>query len=155
MSAATTTSASKIVDAGPDEVYEAFMNPVHLVEWLPPGEMTGKIHEFEGREGGGYRMSLFYPPTERMHRGKTAEREDMVSVRFVELVPGRRIVEAVTFHTDDPALKGEMMLAVTLDEVANGTKVTIACSSLPPGLRPEDNETGTRESLEKLAKRFG
>lgn len=24
----------------------------------------------------------------RMHRGKTAEREDIVSVRFVELVPG-------------------------------------------------------------------
>jgi uncharacterized protein YndB with AHSA1/START domain len=148
------TNASKVVRARPDEVYEAFMNPAILVEWLPPGEMTGKIHEFDGRDGGGYRLSLFYPPTDQSHRGKTAEREDMVSVRFVELVPGRRIVEAVTFHTDDPALKGEMMLAVTLDEVADGTKVSIACSSLPPGLRPEDNEAGTQESLEKLAKRF-
>jgi uncharacterized protein YndB with AHSA1/START domain len=148
------TSVSKVVRARSAEVYEAFMNPAILIEWLPPGEMTGRIHEFDGRDGGGYRMSLFYPPTERAHRGKTAEREDMVSVRFIELVPGRRIVEAVTFHTDDPSLKGEMTLAVTFDEVAGGTKVTIACSNLPAGVRPEDNEAGTRESLEKLAKRF-
>jgi uncharacterized protein YndB with AHSA1/START domain len=149
------TSAWKNVRATPEQVYEAFMDPAKLVEWLPPAEMTGRIHEFDGREGGGYRISLFYPPTERMHRGKTAEREDMVSVRFVELVPARRIVEAVTFHTDNPALKGEMTLVVTFAEVADGTKVTIACSNLPSGLRAEDNAAGTRESLEKLAKRFG
>jgi uncharacterized protein YndB with AHSA1/START domain len=70
MSAATT--ASKAVRALPDEVYEAFMNPAILIEWLPPGEMTGRIHEFDGREGGGYRISLFYPPTEGTHHGKTA-----------------------------------------------------------------------------------
>jgi uncharacterized protein YndB with AHSA1/START domain len=98
------TSAWKNVRATPEQVYEAFMDPAKLVEWLPPAEMTGRIHEFDGREGGGYRISLFYPPTERMHRGKTAEREDMVSVRFVELVPARRIVQTVTFHTTDPSL---------------------------------------------------
>jgi len=68
------------------------MDPVQLVEWLPPGEMTGRLHEFDGRAGGGYRMSLFYPSSEGTHRGKTTAREDMVSVRFVELVPARRIV---------------------------------------------------------------
>jgi len=153
MSASTT--ASKVIRARPDEVYEAFMNPAILIEWLPPGEMTGRIHEFDGREGGGYRISLFYPPTERAHRGKTAEREDMVSVRFVELVPPRRIVEAVTFHTTDPGLQGEMTLVVTLSDVPGGTEVTIECTNLPPGLRPQDNEAGSRESLDKLAKRFG
>jgi hypothetical protein len=39
--------------------------------------------------------------------------------------------------------------------VPDGTDVTIACTDLPPGLRPEDNEAGSQESLEKLAKRFG
>jgi uncharacterized protein YndB with AHSA1/START domain len=149
------TSASKVVRAPPDEVYEAFMNPAILVEWLPPGEMTGRIHQFDAHAGGGYRMSLFYPPTESAHRGKTAEREDMVSVRFVELVPARRIVQAVTFHTTDPSLMGAMTLVATFEEVPDGTEVAIACTDLPPGLRPEDNEAGSRESLEKLAKRFG
>jgi uncharacterized protein YndB with AHSA1/START domain len=149
------TSASKVVKARPDEVYDAFMNPAILIEWLPPGEMTGKIHQFDARVGGGYRISLFYPPTEHAYRGKTAEREDMVSVRFVELVPARRIVQAVTFHTTDPSLMGAMTLVATFEEVPDGTDVTIACTDLPPGLRPEDNEAGSRESLEKLAKRFG
>ncbi len=34
------------------------MNPAALVHWLPPGEMTAEIHEFDGQVGGGYRMSL-------------------------------------------------------------------------------------------------
>jgi uncharacterized protein YndB with AHSA1/START domain len=148
------TCASKLIGARPEEVYEAFMNPASLVEWLPPAEMTGEIHAFDARVGGGYRMSLFFPPTERTFRGKTSDREDMVIVRFVELVPPRRIVEAVSFVTTDPAFLGEMTIVVTLEEVSGGTEVTFLSENLPPGLRPEDNEAGSRLSLEKLARRF-
>ncbi|CAN5900490.1 SRPBCC family protein [soil metagenome] len=130
------------------------MDPLQLVEWLPPGSMTGKIHAFEGRVGGGYRMSLFYPSTEQAGHGKTVRNEDLVSVRFVVLEPARRILEAVTFDTTDPSLRGEMMLEVILEEVPGGTDVSIVSTNLPPGLRPEDNEAGSRESLENLAKRF-
>ena len=147
------TRTSRIVKARPETLYEVFMDPAALVDWLPPGEMTGKIHEFDARAGGGYRMSLFYPSSERALRGKTSEREDMVDVRFVELEPARRIVEAVTFVTTDPALSGEMTIVVTFDEVSGGTEVTFLCQNLPPGLRPEDNEAGSRLSLEQLARR--
>ncbi len=126
------------------------MDPAALIDWLPPGEMTGKIHAFDARVGGGYRMSLFYPPDER--RGKTSEREDMVSMQFVELEPPRRIVEAVNFVTTDPAFIGEMTIVVTLEEVSGGTEVTFFCENLPPGLRAEDNEAGSRLSLEQLAR---
>ena len=148
------TRASRVIRARPEEVYEAFMNPAALVDWLPPGEMTGKIHEFDGQVGGGYRMSLFYPPTGRSFRGKTSDREDMVTVRFVELAPPRRIVEAVNFHATDPALLGEMTIEVMFEEVSGGTEVTFLCRNLPPGLRAEDNEAGSRLSLEQLAGRF-
>jgi len=90
------TRTSRIIKPRPDELYEAFMDPAALVAWLPPAEMTGEIHEFDARVGGGYRMSLFYPPNERSFHGKTSDREDMVNARFVELAPSRRIVEAVT-----------------------------------------------------------
>jgi len=56
----------------------------------PSGGDDGKIHEFDARVGGGYRMSLFYPPDERAFRGKTSDREDRVNMRFVELAPPRR-----------------------------------------------------------------
>jgi uncharacterized protein YndB with AHSA1/START domain len=148
------TCTSRIIRARPEELYAAFLDPVVLAEWLPPAEMTGEIHEFDARVGGGYRMSLFYPPDEHAFRGKTSVREDMVNVRFVELVPPRRIVEAINFVTSDPAFFGEMTLIVTLEERLGGTAVTLVCTNLPPGLQAEDNEAGSRLSLEQLARRF-
>jgi uncharacterized protein YndB with AHSA1/START domain len=148
------TSTSRIIRARPEELYAAFLDPAALVDWLPPAEMTGEIHEFDARVGGGYRMSLFYPPSECAFRGKTSDREDIVKVRFVELAPPRRIVEAVSFVTTDPAFFGEMTLTATFDEVSAGTEVTLVFNNLPSGLRPEDNEAGSRLSLEQLARRF-
>ncbi|MBJ7598602.1 MAG: ATPase [Candidatus Nephthysia bennettiae] len=152
--AGTPNRTSRVVRARPEEVYEAFMDPEALVEWLPPAEMTGEIHEFDARVGGGYRMSLFYSPDERAARGKTSAREDMVNVRFVELAPPRMIVEAVSFVTTDPTLLGEMTIRATFEEAPGGTQVTMMFENLPPGLRPEDNELGSRLSLDQLARRF-
>jgi uncharacterized protein YndB with AHSA1/START domain len=148
------TRTSRVVRARPEELYAAFLDPTALVDWLPPAEMTGEIHEFDARVGGGYRMSLFYPPDERAFRGKTSDREDTVNVRFVELAPPRRIIETVSFVTTDPAFFGEMTLTVTFEQVSGGTEVTLVCRNLPPGLRAEDNEAGSRLSLEQLARRF-
>ena len=148
------TRTSRIIGARPEKLYEAFIDPAALIAWLPPAEMTGKIHEFDARVGGGYRMSLFYPPNERVFRGKTSSREDMVNVRFVELMPPRRIVEAVSFVTTDPAFFGEMTMTATFEEVSGGTEVALVCENLPPGVRAEDNEAGSRLSLEQLARRY-
>jgi uncharacterized protein YndB with AHSA1/START domain len=147
------TRTSRFIKAEPERIYAAFTDPLALVDWLPPGDMTGKIHAFDARIGGGYRMSLFYPDGDASHRGKTAEKEDIVSVRFVELTPPRRIVEAVQFQSDDPAYSGEMTLEITLEEMSGGTTVTLLFRNLPRGLRAEDNEAGARLSLEQLARR--
>jgi uncharacterized protein YndB with AHSA1/START domain len=148
------TRISRVIRARPEELYAAFLDPTALIDWLPPAEMTGKIHEFDARIGGGYRMSLFYPPNERAFRGKTSNKEDMVDVRFVELAPPRRIFQAVSFVTADPAFFGEMTMIATFEEVSGGTEVTLVFENLPPGLRAEDNEAGSRLSLEQLALRF-
>ena len=78
-------------------------------------------------------MSLRYPPDERRFRGKTTEREDRFRVRFVELEPPHRIVEAVSFETTDPAFSGEMTIVWTFDEVPDGTRVTVSFKNLPLG----------------------
>jgi uncharacterized protein YndB with AHSA1/START domain len=150
----TWTRTTRVIRARPEALYQAFVDPASLVEWLPPGGMTGAIHAFAAGEGGGYSMSLHYPPGERAYRGKTAEREDRVHVRFLSLVPPRRIVESVRFETTDPGLQSEMMLTVTLDPVAAGTEVTLLFERLPRGLRPEDNDAGARLSLAQLARQF-
>jgi uncharacterized protein YndB with AHSA1/START domain len=150
----TWTRTSRVIRARPEELYEAFIDPAVLIAWLPPAQMTGHIHEFDARIGGGYRMSLFYPSNERVLRGKTSANEDMVNVRFVELEPPRKIVEAVSFVTTDPAFLGEMTMTASFEEVPGGTEVTLVFKNLPPGLRAEDNEAGARLSLDQLARRF-
>jgi uncharacterized protein YndB with AHSA1/START domain len=154
MTTVATTRTSRIINARPEALYDAFVDPAALVDWLPPDQMTGVMHEFDARVGGGYRMSLFYPESEQQRRGKTADREDMVNARFVELTPPHRIVERFAFATEDPSLLGEMTLTITFDEVPAGTEVTLLFENLPPGLSPEDNDADARASLEELARRF-
>jgi uncharacterized protein YndB with AHSA1/START domain len=146
------TRTTRVIRAQAPAIYDAFLDADALAAWLPPASMTSRIHAFDARVGGGYEMSLYYPPDERQFRGKYAEREDRVSVRFVELEPPRRIVETVRFVSDDPAFGREMTLTVLLKEAQGGTAVTLAFDDLPPALRPEDNDAGARMSLEQLAR---
>ncbi|HWT96501.1 MAG TPA: SRPBCC domain-containing protein, partial [Terriglobales bacterium] len=52
------TCVTRHIAAPAATIYAAFMDPAALVAWLPPGEMTGGMHRFDGKVGGGYRMSL-------------------------------------------------------------------------------------------------
>ena len=146
---------SLVIPASREALDRAFTDPVALEAWQAPGEMTGKVHAFDLRVGGGYEMSLFYPDADQESVGKFGEREDRFTTRFVELSPPSRIVQVVTFASDDPAFAGEMTMTITLAERVGGTEVAIAYEDIPAGVRPEDNELGTRLSLEKLGRYVG
>jgi uncharacterized protein YndB with AHSA1/START domain len=150
------TRNSKLIKATPETLYRAFTDPAALAIWFAPGDMTGEVHHFDLRVGGGYQMSLYYPASDESARGKSAEREDRYTARFVELTPPNRIVEAIIFDADDPAFAGEMMMEITLEATSEipggGTTVTIVFKNIPSGIRPEDNELGTQLTLEKLAR---
>lgn len=85
-------------------------------------------------------------------RGKTEDREDRYTARFVGLTPPSRIVEAITFDAVDPAFEGVMIMEVTFTAENEGTNVSVFFKDIPAGIRPEDNEAGTQSSLEKLAR---
>ena len=61
-------------------------------------------------------------------------------------------MESIEFETDDPALRGEMTITVTLSDAAGGTDLHAVHDNLPPGVAPADNETGWRMSLDNLAR---
>lgn len=151
MAGVSSTRTSRLVKAPIEAVYRAFTEPAALEAWMCPGGMTAKVHEFDGRVGGGYRMSLFYPqPTSS---GKTSEREDRYTARYIELTPPTKVVQAITFESENPAFSGEMKMEVTLEEKGHeATEVTVAFDDIPPGIRPEDNDAGTRSSLDKLSR---
>lgn len=147
----SSTSNARLIQASPEAVYAAFTDPEALATWQAPGNMTARVHDFDLREGGGYTMSLYYPSSEKGTPGKTAGHEDRYTARFVELVPSRRIVQTVTFDSDNPDFAGEMEMEVILEPQGTTTNVTIAFRNIPPGIDPKDNEAGTESSLQKLA----
>ena len=146
-----TTQNSAIIHATPEEVYNAFVDPQALAQWQAPGAMKAEVHHFEPRVNGGYEMSLYYPEDAGNVVGKTSPREDRYTARFVELVPNKKIVEAISFISTDPAYADEMLMEVDFDPVSDGTRVTIIFRNIPAAISPRDNEAGTRSSLQKLA----
>jgi uncharacterized protein YndB with AHSA1/START domain len=144
-------SASRIILASRQTIYQAFLDPETLVSWLPPGGMRGHIYAFDAREGGTYRMTLTYEGATHSVSGKTSEHSDVVRGRFLELVPDTRIVQLVEFESEDPTFAGAMTMTWSLAAVPGGTEVTITCENVPEGIRQEDHDAGLRSTLENLA----
>lgn len=143
-------TASRLIRASALTIYEAFATASAMKEWLPPPGMTGTMLAFAFREGGAYHMRLTY--NESQHTpGKTSEDADEVEVRFIKLVPHKRIEQAVTFASDDPAFSGEMRIHWTFESTQNGTLVTVRCEDVPVGISAADHQVGLDSTLGKLA----
>ena len=107
----STVRFHRVLRAAPGVVYRAFTDADALARWLPPNGFTGKVHSLDAAVGGGYRMSFTNFRTGGSHS---------FAARYVELVPGERIVHTDRF--DDPNLPGEMRVTVTLTAVSVGTE---------------------------------
>jgi len=149
----SSSKVSQFVKAPRPKVYRACIDPALIVRWRVPDIMTATVHSFDARDGGGYRMSLTYRDPARP-AGKTTGDTDTFCGRFVEMVPNEKIVEAINFETDDPGVRGEMTVTTSLRDTDGGTEITMIFENIPPGIRPEDNDEGTRQSLKKLAALF-
>jgi uncharacterized protein YndB with AHSA1/START domain len=145
-----TDVASRVIAAPPDRVYAALVDPDALVRWLPPDGMSGRFERFDARPGGSYRLVLTYADASAS-RGKATADADIVDARFVDLVPGVRVVQAVDFVSDDPANAGTMTMTWELAAVGAGTRVDIRADDVPAGISSEDHAVGLASSLANLA----
>jgi uncharacterized protein YndB with AHSA1/START domain len=145
------TSVTRVIGASRSIVYRAFVDAELLSKWLPPEGMRGEVHRLEPRPGGAFDMSLIYENAEYRVAGKSAEDRDTFQGRIAELVTDERIVWEVDFESDDPANSGTMRISWDLRDVMTGTEVTCLTENIPPGIRPEDNEEGSKSSLANLA----
>ncbi len=147
----SSTRVSRIIKAPRKTIYQAFLDPKAVASWMVPDIMRARVHTFDPREGGTFRISLTYKNPEDAQRGKTTGNTDTYHGRFVQLAPYEKIVEVIEFETQEPGFSGEMTMTVLLKDVDGGTEVTLLHENVPGGVRPEDNEAGTRQSLQKLA----
>lgn len=144
--------ASTVIDAAAGAVYEALLDPVALAAWLPPEGASGTIEQMDAREGGGFRLVLrFEQPVET----KTDAETDASQVSFVELVPGRLVVQRVAFESSEERFGGDMLMTWRLEPVAAGTRVTVSATDVPAGIAQVDHELGLGQSLANLARHLG
>src|SRR4051812_49961113 len=104
-----TDRGSRVMAAPPSRVWAALVDPEALAAWLPPGEMTGRFERFDARPGGSYRLVLTYSDAAGAP-GKATADSDVVDARFVDIVPGERVVQAGDFGSPGPPLAGATTL---------------------------------------------
>ncbi|GAA3431799.1 SRPBCC family protein [Kutzneria kofuensis] len=145
-----TDTASRVVAAPPERVYAALIDPAALLAWLPPAGMSGRFDHFDPRPGGSYRLTLTYADASGAP-GKATADSDVVEARFVDIVPGVRVVQAVEFVSDDPAYAGTMVMTWSVAAAHPGTLVEIRADDVPDGISASDHAVGLASSLANLA----
>src|SRR5215208_6518810 len=128
---ARTDTASRVIAAPLDRVFAALIDPEALTAWLPPDGMSGRFEQFDARPGGSYRLVLTYADASSA-RGKATADSDIVEARFVDVVPGVRVVQAVDFVSDDPTHAGTMTMIWEVTAVDAGRASTSAPRTSPP-----------------------
>src|ERR1700734_1980966 len=111
------------VNAPPAAIYRALLDPQAVARFRVPDGMTCEVHEFDGREGGAFRVSLSYDSPDGV--GKSSAQPDTYHGHFVQLVPDQLVVEVLEFESTNPLLSGEMTITTTLTAVDAGTHVGV------------------------------
>lgn len=136
-----TVTLHRVLKAKPEKVYRAFTDANAMAAWIPPYGFLCKVHEFEARVGGSYKMQFINFSTGNGHSfGGT----------FLEIRPNEFIKHTDIF--DDSNLPGEMITSVWFNKVLCGTELKIVQEGIPATIPVEMCYLGWQESMEKLAK---
>jgi uncharacterized protein YndB with AHSA1/START domain len=146
-----TDRASRVVNAPVARVFDALVDRDDLLAWLPPAGMTAAFERFDARPGGSYRLVLTYDDPSGAP-GKSSADSDIVEVRYLDIVPDARVVQAVDFVADDPAFAGTMTMTWNVQAGDGGTLVEITADDVPDGISAEEHAAGLASSLENLAR---
>lgn len=136
-----TIQLHRVLRSTPEKVYRAFLDGAALTKWLPPNGFTATVHHMDPKVGGTFRMSF---------TNFTSGKSHSFGGEYLELVPHERI--RYTDKFDDPNLKGEMQVTITLKQVSCGTELNVVQEGVPEVIPAEACYMGWQESLILLAK---
>ena len=130
----------RVLRSSPEKIYRAFLDADAMTKWIPPYGFTGKMHHFDAKVGGTFKMSFANFGTGQTHS---------FGGEFLELVPYERL--RYTDKFDDPNLPGVITVTVILTKVTGGTDVNIEQAGVPAVIPAEMCYLGWQESLAQLA----
>ena len=135
-------TVSRVIEAPPERIYEAFLNPDDIAVWAPPEGFRAEVQKVKPQEGGSFQIENI---------GETEQMEQYSHTfegTYQELKPGEKIV----WTEDSGEGDDHSTVTVTLDTVADGTKVTLRLDGIPKDVAEEYRVAEAWEgSLAKLA----
>ncbi|MFI5337387.1 MAG: SRPBCC domain-containing protein [Opitutales bacterium] len=150
---------SRVFDAPPELVWQAWTEPRHLSRWWGPREFTNPVCELELKPGGAYRLVMRAPDgTEYPLRGV-----------MLEIDPPRRLVMTMdcSGHPEswhdlvNPRRKpgtdaaGPMVQTVTMEDLGGQTRLTVhtrfESAAIRNGMVKIGMTEGWSQSLDRLA----
>ena len=135
-----TVRLHRVFATKPEKLFRAFLDADAMAKWLPPYGFTCKVHHFEPKVGGTFKMSFTNFTTNTGHS---------FGGEYLEIVPNERI--RYTDRFDDPNLPGVIEVIVNLKAVSVGTEVHIEQKNLPTVIPVEACYLGWQQSLAQLA----
>ena len=128
-----TVTLHRVLQAPPERIYRAFLDPAALCKWLPPHGFVGQVQRMDARVGGGYAMSFT-----NIGNGQT----HAFTGDYTALEPHARIAYENRF--DDPGLPGVMQVEITLTPVFCGTELRAVQSGIADRFEKNRHIDGTK-----------
>jgi uncharacterized protein YndB with AHSA1/START domain len=125
------------IGAEPNEVFDAWLDPDGMREWMCPGESRFIAAEVEPRVGGRFRIVMGREPGGIEHTGE-----------YRELRRGQRLVFT---WTSKNTLGRETLVTVELRPVGDETELTLTHEGLPNEEMRKGHEGGWLSIVDKLA----
>ncbi len=135
-------TVSRVIEAPPERVYEAFLDPEDIAVWSPPDGFRADVQKVEPEEGGSFRIENNAEAEEMEQYSHTSQGT------YQELKRGEKIV-----WTDESGEGDDhRTVIITLDSVPTGTEATLCIEGIPENVAEDYGVAEAWEdSLKKLA----
>jgi uncharacterized protein YndB with AHSA1/START domain len=100
------------IDAPPETVFRLLTDPVQYVTW------KGRLAELEPRPGGRFRVEF-------------ASTKDVAAGKYVEVIPGRRVVFTWGWEGNEMVPPGSSTVEIDLTPLGSGTRLRLVHRGLP------------------------
>ena len=129
----------RVFAAPVEKVFKAFTDADAMASWLPPYGFVCKVHSFDAKIGGIYKMTFTNFTTGNSHS---------FGGENLEIIPNELL--KYTDQFDDPNLPGQMITTIQLKTVLCGTELFATQEGIPDAIPTEMCYLGWQESLDKL-----
>jgi uncharacterized protein YndB with AHSA1/START domain len=137
IAADTTLTITRRFDAPPERVFDAWLNPKLIPQWMGPRGVQAEATKLDARVGGSYAITMLKPD-------KTTAN---VSGAYKEIVRASRLVFSWIWANETQ----ETLVTLTFKAAGKGTEMTLRHTNFANAERRESHNHGWEGSFDKLA----